>query len=415
MFELPVLLANPYLNTLGITPAIATRPATALSIAIGTILLNGADGPAWLLNQWTILFLLPIVWVEWRSGKDGAFFEVVETFMPFLKVIVAIMVSLALLDVRTETMMTSLLSEEIVATPWWHSVGDLAWSCLMGALAWFAAFYRNTFYFFLTELDEDNDLGLLSLYSWMEVFFTGSSALLALFVPVLAIASFIATAFVLWLVRRTLTQREELKRIACSSGCGTSIYPSALSCPTCHTKNDTPMRVGLLGQTTTNYSENRQKQQWELLAQKRCPRCATRFQGRDMQHVCEACGTGVLTSPKQVQAYVEAFDRKLPQVLLFCFVAGLVPFAGLIAGVVYSRLALVSPMRRFVPAAHGCLGRWFMRLVNFVMVIFQPIPGLGAVIMPLMCLLNYRLYRGMLVREQFRPKESKSAQAVPAR
>lgn len=396
-----------YLKTLGIMPSLSARPATALLVLSVAITFGWVVGPVWLVGTLPIVLLLLITLAEWNVGKEVAIMELLETVMPFVKVVLAIIISQAMLETESAEMLTVLLSEETAAIPWWAEAINWLWSAFIGVLTWYASLYRQSYLFFISEFDEDNDLGLLSLYTWMEGLFTAGNILLALIAPIAAIILFALTVLTLHLLRRYLNRQEEKKRIPCTNNCGTLIYGTALSCPKCQTKNSTPLKVGLLGQTTSKYVTNRQSHHWELMAQKRCPRCATRFRGRDMHHICEECGESVLGSPEAVKEYVQYFEAKLPKTLVVSGFLGLVPFAGIILGVVYYRLNLISPMRRYVPVTQGCLGRWGTRLINLVLLTFQPIPVLGAFMLPLMCYISFTIYRRLMVKSQLRSIDSK--------
>lgn len=414
MPEIVALIENPYLSSMGVTPALSTRPASALIFLSLLMRFSGITEPTWLFSGWTLVILVAVMLIEWKISKELAIVELLEPFMPFLKAAVAIMVAFVLIDTRTSEAASSLFSADIISDPLWRTILDVGWMILMGVLGFIAALYRSSFYFFFSEFDQDNDLGLLTLYSWMEVFFTATGTLLALIVPAAAIVLYIVTALTLYVLRQQLEKLEENKRVACKGNCGDTIYPSAVHCPRCYAPNPHPMHVGLLGQTTNKPVTDIGKHPWLLLAQKRCPRCATRFKGRDMHQICGACGTSVLDSPEAVHAYVGMFDQKLSSTMLICFGLGFIPFAGLIAAVVYYRLTLVSPMRRYVPVAQGCLGRWVTRIFNLFMIALQPIFICGAFALPLMCYVNYKLYRGMLIRAQYRPKSPPMSKPLPS-
>lgn len=391
-----------YLSSLGLVPSVSTRPGTSLFMVSLAITFGVVIGPAWLFGVFPLFVLFLIVLIEWNIWKEAALLEIIETAMPFIKAILAVMITIVMFNNSEAGAVLELMGgEQTVSSPWWVTAANWLWSLLLGVLTWYTALYRQSFLFFLTEFDEDNDLGLLSLYSWMEVFFTATSTLLALVVPVAAILLFIVTALGLRGLRHYLEKQEEKKRQACPNNCGTQIYGSALNCPNCQAKNPTPLKVGLLGQTTSNYVKNKNDQYWALLSQKRCPRCATRFHGRTLNQVCSACQEEVLNSPKMVQAYAEHFDAKLPRTLLISGVVGLIPFVGLVFGVVYYRLTLVSPMRRYVPTVQGCIGRWGTRLINLFLISFQPIPFFGALMLPVMCYINFKMYRSLFIQSQF--------------
>ena len=59
--------------------------------------------------------------------------------------------------------------------------------------------------------------------------------------------------------------------------------------------------------------------------------------------------------------------------------------------------AIVSGLRGYVPPLRGCLARIAVRIVSWVLIAFQPIPLVGAVILPTMCLATYAIYRHALL------------------
>jgi hypothetical protein len=91
--------------------------------------------------------------------------------------------------------------------------------------------------------------------------------------------------------------------------------------------------------------------------------------------------------------YIAAIDRRVPSVLLVCFLLGLIPILGVIPGVIYYRLSIVAPFRRYIPPARGFLLRWGVRLVILILVAFQWVPVAGGFALPAMALINYTAYR----------------------
>ncbi|KAA3663405.1 MAG: hypothetical protein DWQ04_10755 [Chloroflexi bacterium] len=387
------------LNTFGFVPSLSMRPALALLVLSVAITFGWVAGPVWLIGTVPIIILLLVTIGEWNLGKDGFFIDLFEMIMPFIKVVLAIAIALILLEGESSNLLEVMINDE---APWWQEAGKWSGGLLQGVFVWYANLYRQSYLLFITEIDEDNELGLLTLYTWLEGLFAAINIPLAIIFPIAAIVLYLVVILCIWLLRRYLERQENKKRVACTNDCGTQIYSSALNCPTCYTKNPAPFRIGVLGQTTSAYVKDRYAHSWELLAQKRCPRCATQFRGKNMHQMCEACGESVLDSPEAVQGYVQYFDKKLPLTLTICAALGIVPLVGLVVGIVYYRLTLVSPMRRYVPVAQGCLGKWGTRLINFVLLTFQPLPVVGAFILPLMCFINYRVYRGLVISSQFR-------------
>jgi hypothetical protein len=87
--------------------------------------------------------------------------------------------------------------------------------------------------------------------------------------------------------------------------------------------------------------------------------------------------------------------RIVSLVLAVCFLLGLVPILGVIPGVIYYRLAIVAPFRRYIPHGRGLLLRWGLRLAIVVLVAFQWIPVAGGLAVPSMALINYVAYRSV--------------------
>ena len=91
--------------------------------------------------------------------------------------------------------------------------------------------------------------------------------------------------------------------------------------------------------------------------------------------------------------YLDYIGVRLPRVGLACAVLSLIPIIGLVPGVIYYRMALVAPFRRYLPLGRRFLIKWFMRLVLFVLIAFQWVPLAGGLVVPLMALLSYTAYR----------------------
>ena len=104
-----------------------------------------------------------------------------------------------------------------------------------------------------------------------------------------------------------------------------------------------PRDVGLLGQPRARPSDPRSLP-FRLVAVKRCPLCATRLEHRAVKQTCPACGHRLMDDPRFARGYLAAIDRRVPVVLVACFVLGLVPVLGVIPGVITYRLGIVAPI-----------------------------------------------------------------------
>ena len=245
----------------------------------------------------------------------------------------------------------------------------------------------------LREADEDDDLGVRGLVRWAEDLWAGFGPAFLILLPALTIAALGLAVGLLGLIRWQVAAREDAARIACAQ-CGRPIHASALACPHCGGEVESPRAVGLLGRAKPEPAPvDLDAHAFALLAAKRCPVCASHLNGRSVALACDACGHRPFADPDFASRYVTAIDRRVPMVLLACFLMGLVPVVGLIPGVIFYRLAIVAPFRRYIPAGRGFVLKWVVRIASLGLVAFQWVPGLGGLTVPAMALINSRAYR----------------------
>lgn len=266
------------------------------------------------------------------------------------------------------------------------------WAVFLGATTWFLASIRRRLYGFLAEVDEDDDLGLQGLLSWAEDAIGFLGVLFAVLLPVLALAVTALTLLGLFLVRLWLARREESQRVPCEA-CGEAMVPCGLHCPACGARKSEPARVGVLGTLREERATDLSAHVLDLRAAKRCHRCGERLRGRSLDQRCGSCGSEAFRSPAELEEYLAHVQRNLPRTLLALFVLGAVPVLGLVPGIVYYRLTLISALRCYLPRSARFTGRWLARGINLVLLCLQPVPVLGAFVLPLMALTNYGIYR----------------------
>ena len=243
----------------------------------------------------------------------------------------------------------------------------------------------------LAEADEDDDLGLQKILRWAgDLWATLGSAALVVF-PLLTIFVFGLGVIVVVLIERRMESRKERVKVPCAR-CGALIHPSALACPSCKTPVEEPRGIGWLGRPTETPADVGSLP-YQLVALKRCPVCAGRLGRKAARQTCGDCGRPLMDDPGFARGYIGSIDRRVPLTCLVCFVLGLIPVLGVIPGVIYYRLAIVAPFRRYIPPGRGFLLRWGVRLALVVLVAFQWVPVAGGLALPAMALINYGAYR----------------------
>ncbi len=275
----------------------------------------------------------------------------------------------------------------------------LAVSALTAGLTFLLGWMRSAALGFLIDMDEEDDLGLRRLTGWAEdgwILFGVSMWFIA---PILALLAAAAAALVMVGARFWLKRLDEKAKEPCPH-CDAKNYRSAPACRQCGKDLPTPAKVGLFGQPKREPAADRDRHKLALLAKKRCAVCATRLPRKTIRQDCAACGSQMFPSDEWAARHLAETAGRLGRTLGVVALFGLIPVFGIIPAVIYYRIGLIAGLRGYVPIGAGCLIRWLARLVKLLLLLAQPVPLLGAVVLPLRCWIDYSLYRAAFQRER---------------
>ena len=390
--SLPLLLQG--LGSVGIFASRAFLPAfvTALMLRYGPqlpwlahsrLLTQVRDIPAWFTSDASLVVLGLLSAVELAAERSPEARIFLDEVHGYLKAGMAALTYLGVLDATERAAVGQVVKQA--------GLFDFVPVMAVAAGTFFATRVRGAVLGPLVEADEDDDLGLQKILRWGgDLWGTlGPVALIAL--PLLTIALLGLTVLLLVVIERRIESRGERAKVPCAH-CGQSIHASALACPLCKAPVEEPRAVGLLGRPKDSPA-GLASLPFQLVALKRCPVCATRFERRAVRQTCGACGHRLMEDPPFARAYIASIDRRVPLACVVCFLLGLIPVLGVIPGVIYYRLTIVAPFRRYIPPGQGFLLRWGVRLAVVVLVAFQWVPVAGGLAVPIMGLLSYAAYR----------------------
>ncbi|MCK6446042.1 MAG: hypothetical protein L6Q99_06575 [Planctomycetes bacterium] len=388
------------LFTLGSAPMFAARPflaafVTALLARFGhsipylgdrEVIQVLARAPEWFTSNTSLGVFGALAVLEIAAAKSAEVKAWMSEVDSLVKSVVALVVSLAVLDPE---------SEKVIKTI--DKLGVFSWSFsgLTAATVFGLTMLRNQIVELLNDIDQDDDIGLQTLVNWIENIWTVMGLFLLVLLPILAVVLSALTALGLWLARRRAERKEEESKVACAR-CATKILPHATLCHACRTPLEAPRKVGVFGTPKAEAAPDVALHRFELVARKRCPDCASRLKKRQARQRCETCNRVTFESPAEFEAYLQALDRRLPKTLAICFLLSAVPLVGVIPGVIYYRLTMITGVRGYIPPLRGCTTKWVVRIVNWGVIALQPVPLLGATIVPLMCFTNYAIYKRSL-------------------
>lgn len=401
-----------YLTSLGVIPLFVSRAfvplfATALvarygaewgpiADSVGIVLLAGL--PEWTLNDATLGVLGVMAAIEIILAKVPEARQMMVFSDSELKGIAAFLTCFLMVGGDPLDLVRHALDEGISTDFNWGNSIAYTWSFALGWIAWLGAVSRGRIYGFLQEMDEDDSLGLQSLLSWAEDGLGFFGVVFVITLPVIAAGVAGGTLLGLYLLRRYIEAQEEKKKVPCSE-CGTPNAPCGLQCSQCATPLLEPLRVGVMGIVKEELVVDPAVHRFELLSRKRCSNCGDRLKQKNLEQKCASCDVPAFENSKALDQYLLLLRARLPKTMAISFACSFVPVIGLIPGIVYYRVSLLSSLRAYIPRSTGMLTRWGVGLFNLVLICMQPIPILGALTLPTMCFTNFMVYRGVIVRQ----------------
>jgi hypothetical protein len=390
-----------FLYSLASIPMFAARPflAAAMTVLIAKfgvhvpwlgqseVVIALSKAPEWFTSWPVVIGLVALAVTEGFAVKHSEVRAFLDEFDGYLKSAVSLLVALALLEKRDIETIRAIQHAEFG----FQSLLAL----VVATLTYGAAGLRRGALEVISDVDDHDDIGLQSLLNWVENSWTVLGILFLVVFPLVALVLSALTALGLWVVRRRAERREQLSKVPCAR-CSTPLFPHATRCHACATPIAEPRGISVFGTPKDTPAPDLSRHRFDLIARKRCPVCATRLKQRAVQQPCPVCSTVTFASEAEFQHYLDALQARLPKTLLICFGLSAIPVVGVIPGIVYYRLTLVSGLRGYVPPLRGCLARVMVRVINWGLIVLQPIPFVGALIVPIMCFATYSIYRSTL-------------------
>jgi hypothetical protein len=381
-------------GTIGVFTGRAFLPAfsTALLLRFGpeipwiaqTGFLEHVRGvPTWFTRDTTLVVLGILSALELAAVRFPEARGVLDEVHQYLKAGMAALTYMGVLSVSDRAVVGQVFGEAGMA----ESLPALA----VGAAVYFAGRVRAAVVGFWTEADEDDDLGVQGLGRWVEDLWSGLGPVALILLPGATVAALGLAVALLFVMQRRAEARAEASNVPCGQ-CGGMISPCALACPHCGAEVEAPRAVGLLGRARKDAADPR-RLPFDLVAVKRCPVCASRLKSRAVNQTCPECGHQLMDDPHFARGYISHIDRRVPLVVAACVLLGLVPILGVIPAVIFYRLALVAPFRRYIPPVRNFVLRWTVRFIVVLLVAIQWMPVVGGFVVPLMAMITYGTYR----------------------
>ena len=396
---------NSLLYSLGLSGMFSSRAflpafATSLAMRYGEHLpfLNKVDffkaagnEPSWFTHGGVIVTLGVLSLVELFADKSSELRELMDDFSIYAKSILSGLTTFGLLSATDAAFV-----EDVVVSQ--AGFLDIFPAVITGGVTYFFGTTRQSVLSILSEADSDDELGIRSFIGWCEELWAsfGVWLLAMMIVPVLVMIG--VAMGLMHLIRRRYERKQEEAKTDCSN-CGTRIHSFATVCYSCKMPQERPKRLGFLGRLSDEVNTDIEAQKLRLLELKRSPKSGDSVKGRGVDLVSETDGERLFGDQDLTRKYISMVGQRLPAVIGIGALLSLLPGLGLVFGVVFYRLKLVAPFRRYLPAGKGILVKWLIRLLFLALILLQFVPVAGAAVVPIMALVNFLFYRSAFKSE----------------
>ncbi len=345
------------------------------------------NSPSWFVSDFTIYLLGGLSLLESIATKNQELRELINSFDKNIKAIVAVVVNMGIADAADLELANTITGGMIQA-----GFGTYIYPIISGGGVFFLASLREEILEFISDIDPDDDLHLQGIFSIFEDCFGIFAPIMLFVLPAILILLFTGAIFAtLFFIKQYLKKKEEETKIDCS--CGTRIFPSAIECFNCHKIFANPANIGFFGlpnnETVSNISEHK----LNLLEKKKCSYCASSLKGNNQNQSCTVCNKIAFENAEFAKAYLSRISSRLIPILIISTILSFIPILGAIIGIIYYRIKLISPLSRYMGMGQRFVIKWGLRILTFIILMFQWIPFFGGFCLPLIVIINYCFYR----------------------
>ncbi len=355
-----------------------------VSSIFGDMAASASSAPGWFTSDASLIIFGLLAALEIAATKNQDIRAVFQEIDKYIKPIVAIITYMGVVSTQDIGFIEQATQQAGLA--------DSLPALMIGVGVYWLGTLRGGVLGVLFDADEDDDIGVQGLLSWAEDIWALCGPILLLIFPIVMLILVGIVAAVLVLARKRAEAKEELSKTPCTN-CGEKIYNAAIQCFACNTPTASPSEISFLGRSLDEPTPDLKAHSYKLVEKKRCPICATRFEKRAVHQQCAACGHELFKNPDFANAYLAQNDARLPIVLIISTLFSLIPVVGLIPGIIFYRMTLIAPLRKYIPRSRAILMRWGVRILFFFLVMFQWFPLAGGLVVPIMAFVNYTVYR----------------------
>ncbi|MDT0686041.1 DUF4126 domain-containing protein [Autumnicola psychrophila] len=346
---------------------------------------------AFISRNWVLFVLGSLSLLEIIGDKSTEVRNLLKNLETYLKPISFLAINLSLLDES---------SVDVLQEVQWAAFDPLWILLAFGALFvhWLATL-RKDFLDFLENIDEDDNLFIGKITSWIEDSLVLFGFLLLIWTGILMVILY-ATAITFFVfMRKRYNKKLEKQKLKCPA-CGESNLPFAVKCINCKELQPKIYAVGIFGQKKKNLIYNVQKHQLNLISHRKCTDCGNKLESTRLFQNCHFCGNAHFQSPT-VKEFIKSQDKRFYKIAGLSFLLGFVPVIGFLTSAVMANIYLFSPYRRYIPKGTSFFTKVFIKFITFLFFIIGI--ALGFIAAPVYIVIRYYIWK-----KKFTSRASKS-------
>lgn len=335
-----------------------------------------------LTRTWMLVTLGVLSLLEILADKNNDVRSLMNNTLPYFKPASYLLVSLGLIDNS---------SAEILYQVQWAGFDPMWILFAFGMLAvyWLASLRRD-FIDFLQDIDEDDNLFIGKIISWLEdsLVLFGFVLLIWSGIMMLIIYSGFIALFVY--IRKRQEKKLEQQKVECNE-CGEKNMPFAIKCFNCSAPQAQVHSIGIFGQKKDSLITNIEKHQINLISHRKCPDCGNKLKSQKLFQKCEHCETELFSNPS-IKTFTKSLDKKFYKIAGLSFLLGFIPIFGFIISAVMANIYLFSPYRKYIPKGSSFMTKMFIRFLTLMFFIIGV--AFGFIAAPAYCIMRYYIWKG---------------------
>ncbi|MDT0675855.1 hypothetical protein [Autumnicola musiva] len=342
---------------------------------------------AFISQDWVLFLLGGLSLLEIIGDKSTEVRNLIKEAETYMKPLSFLLINLSFIDEA---------SANILEKVQWAAFNPLWILLTVGTLAvyWLAGLRRD-FISFLEDIDEDDNLFIGKITSWLEDSLVVFGFFLLIWTGILMVIIYAAViAFLVFLGKR-YDKKLEKQKVECPQ-CRQSNLPFAVKCVNCKHEMTHVHKIGILGQRKKALVQHVKKHRLNLLSHRRCPTCGNKLQSSKPHQQCKECGTAIFDSPP-LKDFIKSQNRKFYKITIFSFFLGFVPVLGFVVSAVIANIHLFSPYRKYIPRGSSFFTKLFIKFLTFLFFLLGI--ALGFLAAPAYIALRYYLWKRKFIAQ----------------